>query len=265
MLLTFDNARALEELMSLNEYERAEMLQTVLMSQATGGGPSDVHYKALRREFVDNVVLRGRVPRFVKTCRSLSDFWGYIQPKFPTYQERRAHIRKEFEPLLEYLENPAASPADATIADTLSSFDSEGVHAVWQKALDRRQSDPEGAITSARTLLETACKRILDDAGQTYGDTEELPKLYHMAAEQMNLAPSQHSEAALKTILGNCQSVVGGLASLRNKIGDAHGRGGNPVKVRARHAALAVNLAGSMATFLVETWGEARERKTLGR
>jgi hypothetical protein len=46
---------------------------------------------------------------------------------------------------------------------------------------------------------------------------------------------------------------------LRNKIGDAHGKGGKPVKPSPRHAALAVNLAGTMATFLVETWLAKKE------
>jgi hypothetical protein len=43
---------------------------------------------------------------------------------------------------------------------------------------------------------------------------------------------------------------------LRNKIGDAHGKGKAAVKPAARHAQLAVNLAGAMATFIVETWRE---------
>ena len=85
-----------------------------------------------------------------------------------------------------------------------------------------------------------------------------LPKLYHKVAALLNLAPSQHSEEVFKAILGNAQSVVNMLGSLRNKIGDAHGRG-RPVRVKPRHAQLAVNLAGSMATFLVETWN-ARQK-----
>ncbi|WP_246781556.1 abortive infection family protein [Rhizobium sp. BK379] len=36
---------------------------------------------------------------------------------------------------------------------------------------------------------------------------------------------------------------------------DAHGRGGKlPVRPSRRHASLAVNTAGAMATFLVETF-----------
>jgi hypothetical protein len=79
-----------------------------------------------------------------------------------------------------------------------------------------------------------------------------------IAAEQLTIAPSQHSKEALKRILGGAVSVVEGLGCLRNKIGDAHGRGKRPVKPSARHAQLAVNIAGAAATFHVETW-EARQ------
>jgi hypothetical protein len=78
--------------------------------------------------------------------------------------------------------------------------------------------------------------------------------LYKAVATKLNIAPSQHTEDAFKRILGGATSVVEGLGSLRNKIGDAHGQGGKPIRPGARHAQLAVNLAGTMATFLIETW-----------
>jgi hypothetical protein len=150
-------------------------------------------------------------------------------------------------------------PSDEIISAVLASFDETGVRDAWQKALDRRSADPEGAITAAKTLLETVCKHIIEDGeGPQYGDNDDLPRLYHLAAEQLNLAPSQHTEAGFKTILGNCQAVVGQLSSLRNKLGDAHGRGRLPVKPKARHAELAVNLAGTMAMFLISTWVERK-------
>jgi Abortive infection C-terminus len=67
-------------------------------------------------------------------------------------------------------------------------------------------------------------------------------------------ATSQHSETIFKQILGGCTAVVEGLGALRNKLGDSHGKGPNRAKPYTRHAELAVNLAGSMATFLIETW-----------
>jgi hypothetical protein len=151
-------------------------------------------------------------------------------------------------------------PADELISQVLISFDESGVHHAWQKALDRRTSDPEGAITAAKTLLETVCKHVIDEAGGTYGDNDDLPKLYATAATCLQLAPSQHSETVFKSILGNCQSIVGNLAGLRNKLGDSHGQGKRYVKPLARHAELAVNLAGSMTMFLVSTW-QARSMK----
>ena len=85
-----------------------------------------------------------------------------------------------------------------------------------------------------------------------------MPKLYKLTAEQLNLAPSQHTEKIFKQILGGCQTVVEGLGALRNKLGDAHGKGKRSVKPAARHAELAVNLAGAMATYLIRTWEQGK-------
>ncbi|WP_321449991.1 abortive infection family protein [uncultured Cohaesibacter sp.] len=51
------------------------------------------------------------------------------------------------------------------------------------------------------------------------------------------------------------------LGSLRNKGGDAHAGGRSRIADQARHAALTVNLVGSMALFLIETW-QAQSEKT---
>jgi hypothetical protein len=83
-----------------------------------------------------------------------------------------------------------------------------------------------------------------------------LPKLYGAAAKTLNLAPNQHSEEAIRSILGGAMTLVNGIGTLRNKLSDSHGRGGLPVKPSPRHASLAVNTAGAIATFLVETFNE---------
>jgi hypothetical protein len=153
-------------------------------------------------------------------------------------------------------------PADHLISETLLSFDENGITLAWEKALSRRVADAEGAITAAKTLLETVCKHIIDDCGGEYGEKDDLPKLYATAAERLNLAPSQHTQPVFKAILGNCQAVVGNLANLRNRLGDAHGQGRWPVKPQPRHAELAVNLAGSMAMFLISTFVERNRARS---
>ncbi|CAN5735913.1 hypothetical protein BH23GEM5_BH23GEM5_24890 [soil metagenome] len=233
---------------------KVEALQNLLVSAATGGTEDNTEYRRLRDELLAEPTLIDLLPRFLHTCRDLNQFWGFIKHKYGTYKERRNYLWEEFRPALESLERGSAVPGDEMISDALSQYDAEHVHRVWTRALERRTDDPEGAITSARTLLETVCKHILDESGSSYDETDDLPKLYRATAQQLKLAPNQHSEQIFKQILGGCQSVVSGLGAVRNKLSDAHGQGKKPVRPAPRHAELAVNLAGTVAVFLVATW-----------
>lgn len=230
-----------------------ESMKHMLMSAACGGDRTDPAYTGLRLKLI-KTPLRDRLPRFVHTCRDLGEFWAFISPKFGTYRERRAFLAEAFDLLLSDLEQGGSAPAHDPIHQALAKVDSAHVHEVWQKALDRRHNDPEGAITAARTLLESVCKHILMACGVSFDEGMDLPKLHALAIKQLNLAPSQHTELLFKTILGNCQSIVNALGTLRNKLGDAHGKGPRQVKPAPRHAELAVNLAGTMAAFLLATW-----------
>jgi len=91
---------------------------------------------------------------------------------------------------------------------------------------------------------------------ETRGDSDspDLNKLYRQTAELLNLAPSQHTEQVFKQILGGCTAVVEGLGALRNRLSDSHGKGKTGIKPAPRHAELAVNLAGSLALYLLGTW-----------
>ena len=250
----------MDELFHLTELERAVYLQNLLIVHATGGGADDGEYKILRGQLMENSTLASVLPKCVRTCRDLSQFWGFIKFEYGTYAERRQFLWAEFRPLLDHLEGRNKKPADASISGRLKSFDADGVHAVWAKAIERRSADPEGAITAARTLLETVCKHILDAQGVQYDAAKiDLPELYRLTSKELRLAPGQHTEDTFKKILGGVTSVVNELGSLRNRLGDAHGQGNRPVKPAVRHAELAVNLAGSMALFLVDTFNARAE------
>ena len=233
---------------------KVESLKVMLASVATGGGGDIREYKNLRRELTTSPRISKLLPRFVHTCRDLSEFWSFIKPKFGTYAERREYLRCEFDPLLTMLETESRTPSDAAISATVLAVSSGYIQEAWQKALERRATDAEGAITAARTLLESVCKHILDAAGATYDDSADLPKLYTLTSKQLNLSPSQHTEQLFKQILGGCQAVVEGLGAMRNRHSDAHGKGVAGTKAAPRHAELAVNLSGTVATFLLQTW-----------
>lgn len=238
-----------------DKLERAMAFRNGLVSLCEGGANMDDNvYRALRREFMDDPAISHLVPAFVRTTQDKAAMWAFLKGHSGQWEPRRQFVREQFAPLIERLERSPA-PADNLVTDVLRRFDAEGITDAWNKALSRREADPAGAITAARTLLETVCKHLLEDANgnATYGPNDDLPKLYRQASELLNIAPSQHSEDAFKRILGSAASIVEGLGTLRNKVGDAHASGGRPVKPAPRHAALAVNLAGSMALFLVET------------
>jgi hypothetical protein len=245
---------------------RAKTLQELMVRKVGGDHSVDAgEYEQVRRAFLrDPEMPPHLVPDLVKKNRDLDTLWTYAKDYHGSWEPRRRHVREEFGPLLDYLDRPQLAPADGSITSGLTRFDSEAVSEAWQRALQRRSSDPAAAITAARTMLESVLKNVLDDAAQPYGEADDLPKLYRQVSELLNLAPSQHTESIFKQVLGGCAAVVGGLGAVRNKVGDAHGTGRRPVKPAPRHAELVVNLAGAMALFIVQTAADRREAERAG-
>lgn len=240
-----------------NDYERVEYLQNLLVGFSTGGGGDDNEYRYLRDLFLKDSDINKLLPEFIRTKRSLNEFWEFIKRKFGHYNERREFLWESFDPVLSYIEGKRNIPSEKLISEALKKFDENTIHREWEKALKRVKDDPEGAITSARALLESVCKFILDEKGIAYNsDTIDLHELYKITAKELNLSVEQHDEKIFKQILGGCSGVISGLGMLRNKLGDAHGSGKTKVRPKERHSELAVNLAGAMTLFLIKTFLE---------
>ena len=174
--------------------------------------------------------------------------------KFPTYEERRTFLNAEFDNLLEYVRNREIFQAADSVFASLENVSADAALEAWERASKRRLDDPEGAITAAKSMLESTCKFILDELKLPYDAADDLPKLYKAVATALNLSPGGHSEQIFKQILGGCTSVVQGLGAVRNTYGDAHGKGQVHYRPLSRHADLAVNLAGSLSAFLINTF-----------
>lgn len=236
-----------------SQLENVMSFQNQCIDRATGGEPDEGTFLYLRNQLINDPNINQLLPVWVRTCRSLQQFWQHIK-KTDGYQARREVLWNDFNDTISYLEMTDRNPASNSIGAKLINVNSQYVHDHWTKALERKAKDPEGAITLARTLLESCCKHILDKKGVEYNPAKlEISDLYKMAAKELNMAPEQHSEQIFKQILGGCSAIVNGLGSLRNKHGDAHGKSNTSVKPSLRHAELAVNLSGSMALFLIET------------
>ncbi|HSZ86990.1 MAG TPA: abortive infection family protein [Puia sp.] len=234
-------------------FRKVILLKEFVTAIATGGTWDDKKYQLLRQPLLKKPEIKRLLPDLIRNSHTLSEFWPAIQ-SFGGYRDRRFFLQKAFAPLMEKFQENEIVIADAVII-------TEGyINEIWNKALERMLTDPEAAITSARTLIETVCKHILDSFGEQYDETVDLPRLYKTAAAKLNLSPDQHSETAFKQILKGASAIVDGLASLRNRLSDAHGRRVTNARPSMRHAALAVNLAGAMSLFLLESLSAIQEK-----
>lgn len=243
---------------------KAQELRMALTRTAVGEDKKDDGdlYIQLRAEFFSNKFTKCFLPDFVISCRTLGDFWPYIKSRYKTYAERREYIRENFEPLFIQLEQEIPSYQDGIIEDTVTNFDCDTVSRMWAKALERRGTDPDGAITAARSLVESVCKQILIERNTSYEDSFDLPKLFKATSRCLNLAPELHNEGIFKQILSGLQTTIYGFASLRNGLSDAHGQPKGGYRAGKRHAELAVNLAGATACFLIQTHHETLVNST---
>lgn len=142
--------------------EDIESIKHILMARATGERADEGKYQRLRNRLMNNTLVKDKLPSFVRSCGSLHEFWTVIQDQIRTYAKRRSYIAEQFEEILTFLEQQTASPSDDPFSPLLSTVDAPHMAAAWQSALEKRESDPAAAITSARTLVEAVCKHILD-------------------------------------------------------------------------------------------------------
>ncbi|MBY6778622.1 abortive infection family protein [Clostridium botulinum] len=250
----FDNENEIENCKT--DFEKAEYLVNILINRCTNGYVYDDDYKILRIYFLKKTYFKELMPQWIKQYRSLDEFWQYIKNEIKTYAERRVYIKSEFAKLLDYLENNELEvlPNIERVTENLKILNYQYITDTWNKALDRKEEDPEGAITSARTLLESVLKNLLKDMELTCKEDGDLNSLYKLVSKELNLSPNQHKEQVFKQILGGCTSIINGLASLRNEFGDSHGKAGKVYKPSIRHSELAINLSGTMCLFLLQTY-----------
>lgn len=236
-----------------NDYQRkAEYFYSLVATRGINRGGNPLHYFQLRQIFMNHYTLRENLPQFIIDNEQEDGFWEFIK-KQGGYKARSFLIDDEFANFRKQAKSISGVPHQEMMKNVHVEMGQKYINDNWNKALSRLNTDAEAAVTSARTLVETVCKYILDTRNVSFDDSSDLPKLYKLTAGTLNLSPEGHTEQIFKQILSGCTSVIEGLGSLRNKHSDAHGISQRQLKPSSRHAGLAVNLSGSMCTFLLQT------------
>lgn len=112
--------------------------------------------------------------------------------------------------------------------------------------------DFDGAITNARSLIEALLSSIEKELDPNAPEPDgDMVRAFTRVRGLLNLDPGRKDiNDALRQVLTGLSSVVHGLATMRNKMSDAHATTYKPAR---HHAKLAVNSAKTLADFLFET------------
>jgi hypothetical protein len=159
------------------------------------------------------------------------------------------------------LDRTDSRPGLTHIADAAGALDLPELHRQIQRLQSSLEHDPGLAIGTAKELVETVCKTILEERSLAYGDSADIGSLVKEARKALGLVPESIPNAArgaesIRRLLSNLGSVAQSLGELRNLYGTGHGKAGAAKGLLPRHARLAVGSAATLATFLLETHTE---------
>lgn len=150
--------------------------------------------------------------------------------------------------------------------DAVGTFDAPELARQLSRLRDAVNQDPGLAIGTAKEMLETTCKTILEDLGVEVDPSWEIPTLLKETRKLLKLLPEDVPSAAkgadtIRRLLSNLGQVAQGLAELRNYYGSGHGRSGKTKGLSPRHARLAVGSVATLVQFLFETHQEHEKRR----
>lgn len=152
----------------------------------------------------------------------------------------------------------AGAQALPAVRHAKAVFDADYVNTQITRMEAAVDPDPALAIGTAKELVETTCKAILEARSKPPPKAADLPKLVRLVSEELHLVPegvpdSSRASETIRRVLGSLGTLVDGIAELRNAYGTGHGQAPRARGLGPRHAKLVVGAAATLAVFLYET------------
>jgi hypothetical protein len=155
-----------------------------------------------------------------------------------------------------YIVTIGATAVSRTLQDIISARDLSGLQTEFDRIYENLESDPPAAVTAACALLESVFKTYIEENSLEMPSEQSIRPLWKAVRKDLNLDPVLVQDEDLRTILTGLAAIVEGTGSLRTHQGSAHGRGKTTYKLKPRHARLAAHAASTLASFVLEAWGE---------
>lgn len=130
--------------------------------------------------------------------------------------------------------------------------------------LENQETYPAEAIGKTKELVESCCRTILKNRGETIQKDCTFQQLVGQVFKVLDVMPNEVDEkspvaGSLKQIYGSLKGIVAPIAEIRNAYGTGHGRLADFKGLDARHAKLLVGMSITLVQFLWTT----HEEKTL--
>ena len=148
--------------------------------------------------------------------------------------------------------------ATNNLATYLKSGGYKAAHDDFDRAMAFIETDPQHAMGSASSILESICKGILERLSCPLPSDQSIKALVKSTYGAMDLSPESHADPDIKQVLGGIANAAIGIGAIRTQHSSFHGRTDTQKKYRltSRHARLAVGSSAVLGCFLIETYLE---------
>lgn len=125
-------------------------------------------------------------------------------------------------------------------------------------------TDSNLAIGTAKELIETVCKSILNQRGVKLDKDWTVSRLLKETTNVLEFLPKKiidprKAESSIKQILGGIGSIIQGITELRNSYGTGHGKDPDFVGLESQYAKLIVGVTSEVCILLLSINGETAD------
>lgn len=122
---------------------------------------------------------------------------------------------------------------------------------VWLKARSSIQSDPADSITRSSSYLESVCRLVLTETGESLPNKMDITNLVGAAVRVLDLSDNSEANRDLKQLFGGIKSIFQAVGSMRTHFGTAHGFAPGDYVPNEHYARLVNDASATASTYLL--------------
>lgn len=126
-----------------------------------------------------------------------------------------------------------------------------------------RDGNPENAITRSISCLESTMRICHENLNKPLPNKKQVTDLWKSTRTILGFDEVDKA-GATENLLNGLSGVMAQLGSLRNTLGDAHGKGIFPPAISESIAELAINTASTLSTMIIRRYNQVKDKEKNG-